>query len=104
MPDALKKRPEVPLYLKDYLEAYNALHKRRQIGFSAEQPLLTSEIAIHGLTHGFEEELQFFIKVISAMDDVFVQHQAEIARKKTAEMKNKSKSSPPRPSRRPPRR
>lgn len=84
----IPNRPSLPWGLQDYLEAFQQLDRRRQMGYAFPQPLSTSEILGYGLTHGFRSSLQFFFKVISALDD---HHLAEQAQKEKARRKSKPK-------------
>lgn len=82
MPQSLAKKPILPFLLSDYLDAYLELDRRRQIGYAAAQPLSTTDIIGYGLMHGFRRDIRFFFKVVSKLDDQYVQDQAEKLKKK----------------------
>ena len=94
MPDALKRRPRISKWLLPYLSAYQRLDRRRQMGYSTPQPLASSEILDYGTRLGFRTDLDFFFRVIDALDGVYMEdvnkkQQAEAAKSKA---KSKAKS------------
>ena len=88
MPAGLKNRPRLSPWIQPYLEAYQRLDRRRQMGYSIPQPLTTSAILEYGSKLGFKFDLTFFFRVISELDDVYM---AEVYKKQQAEL-NKSKA------------
>lgn len=94
LPPSLASKPVLPYLLKDYLDAYIELDRRRQIGYASGQPLSTTDIIGYGLTHGFRRDMRFFFKVVSRLDD---HHLEEEAKKRKAKSKPKGKPSSGRP-------
>lgn len=88
MPTGLKNRPRLSTWIQPYLEAYQQLDRRRQMGYSTPQPLAASDILEYGSKLGFKYDLSFFFRAISALDSEYM---SEVYKKQQAEL-NKSKA------------
>lgn len=97
--ERLKKRPTLRWYHKPYFEAFLALHRKRQVGFSV-LPIPGSEIYFYIKIHDFDDDAEFFYKAISEMDAEYMswaskKAEADEEARKT-QRKNQPKSPAPR--------
>ena len=61
------EQPEIPVYYKEYVNAFRRLTAKRQIGFASEQPLTLSDIASYLMlfpTH----DAELFVDIITQID------------------------------------
>jgi hypothetical protein len=79
LPQALRDKPSLPWYLHDYLRAFLDLNRRREY-FMAQQPLQLSEIACYCREFDFDEDKEFFFKMMFECDAEYMEHHAEKAK------------------------
>lgn len=89
MPPALLNKPNLSWHMNRYLKGYLDLDRRRQAGYAMAQPLSETGILFYGVTHGFRKDLQFFFRIVSALDDDYIRKEAE--RLKAQQSKTKAK-------------
>lgn len=87
MPEALSKKPVIPWSLTRYLEAYQQMAGQRQLGYGTPQPLSITDIIFYGLTHGFNNDMEFFFKVVTSLDEDTMEEQAKKMRSKSGHRK-----------------
>lgn len=102
MPKTLAAEPHLGPALVPYARAYLELTRRRQLGYASIQPLSAADILLYGHSCGFSDDIEFFFRVISALDDEFVKKEMEKLDKASKKGKGRSArpSSPPRGGRR----
>jgi hypothetical protein len=76
LPQALKDKPFLPWYLHDYLRAFLDLNRRREF-FMAQQPLQLSEMEVYCREFDFDEDKDFFYKMMFECDAEYMAHLAE---------------------------
>ncbi len=70
-PKALENRPDFPEYLKEYFKAFYLLSSKRSMGFSAENPISTQDIAAY-LELYPTEDTDLFVFLLSEMDSEYL--------------------------------
>lgn len=93
LPQALVDEPSLSWVLSGYARSYLDLDRRRQGGYATGQPLAPADILAYGYSHGYGDDIEFFFKCVSAMDDEYLKDAAEKAERKSKAGKGKS---PPR--------
>lgn len=73
-----------------YLDAFRALDNRRQSGYASGQPLSVSDILGYAQAHGIKRNLKFFYRVITALDDDYLEVAAKRAKQEAAKNKGKT--------------
>ena len=91
LPKALKDKPTLPWYLHDYLKAFLELNRRREY-FHAEQPLQLTEISCFCHEFDFDEDKDFFFKMIFELDAEYMAHRAEQLKTQREQEKAKGNS------------
>lgn len=91
LPKALQDKPTLPWYLHDYLKAFLELNRRREY-FMAEQPLQLSEIEVYCRNFDFDEDKDFFFKMMFELDNEYMAHRAEQAKSQREQEKAKGNS------------
>lgn len=71
-PPALERRPDVPSYLLEYLEAFYFLSSRRTVGFSSENPISMSDISSY-LEMYPTDNRHLFVFLVGEMDSEYLQ-------------------------------
>jgi hypothetical protein len=102
MPKTLAAEPHLGPALLPYGRAYLELTRRRQLGYASTQPLSAADILMYGHSCGFSDDIEFFFRIISALDDEHVKKEMEKMDKASKNGRGKSAkpSKPPRRGRR----
>ncbi len=70
-PPALDKKPEIPNYILEYVEAFYHLSARRTIGYSSENPISVSDIDAFLNRHP-TDDLVLFEYLMIEMDNAYL--------------------------------
>jgi hypothetical protein len=69
--EALDRKPDVPLHLWPVCQAWLELHRHRQYGFSAPQPIAASDILAWLIIRGIEDYQRYY-QGIAYLDKVYM--------------------------------
>lgn len=80
-PDALRSRPRLKPWVADYYKAFQILSSSRPIGMGAVGAIPVSEMAAYLGLFGVRdrEERETFIKMMQALDSVYLKHMSKRA-------------------------
>jgi hypothetical protein len=82
IPPALQNRPFIPFPLDGYFKAFLKLLRRRQAGYASSQALSPSDIILFGYAYSFEDDMEFFVNLVSQLDDHYLAWEADKAKQK----------------------
>ena len=98
MPDGLANRPFIEFPWDGYFKSFLKLIRRRQAGFSSGQALTPTDIILWGYTHHFGNDMEFFVRMVTELDDEFLKWEAQKAKeKRDQDTRNKKSRPPPKP-------